>query len=65
MWYAPMLAKLIFDDIVPALRALDSHKVGSLFAYTQQMAIHVNVLNRRAKEKGITTLAHVENRLIY
>lgn len=64
MWYAPMLARLIFDDIVPALRALDSHKVGSLFAYTQQMTIHVNVLNRRAKEKGITSLAHVENRLI-
>lgn len=64
MWYAPMLARLIFDDIVPALRALDSHKVGSLFAYTQQMTIHVNVLNRRAKEQGITSLAHVENRLI-
>lgn len=64
MWYAPMLARLIFDDIVPALRALDSHKVGSLFGYTQQIAIHVNNLNRRAKEQGITSLAHVENRLI-
>lgn len=64
MWYAPMLARLIFDDIVPALRALDSHKVGGLFSYTQQIAIHVNNLNRRAKEQGITSLAHVENRLI-
>ena len=60
MWYAPMLARLIFDDIVPALRALDSRKVGSLFSYTQEMIVHVNVLNRRAKEKGITSLAHVE-----
>jgi len=64
MWYAPMLARLIFDDIVPALRALDSHKVGSLFSYTQEMITHVNGLNRRAKEKGIISLAHVENRLI-
>lgn len=60
MWYAPMLARLIFDDIVPALRALDSRKVGSLFSYTQEMIVHVNVLNRRAKEKGITSLAYVE-----
>lgn len=40
MWYAPMLARLIFDDIVPALRALDSRKVGSLFSYTQEMIVH-------------------------
>lgn len=60
MWYAPLLARLVFDEIVPALRALDSRKVGSLFSYTQEMIVHVNVLNRRAKEKGITSLAHVE-----
>ncbi len=65
MWYAPMLARLIFDDIVPALRALDSCKVGSLFSYTQEMIGHVNTLNRRAKEQGVTTLEHVENRAIY
>ncbi len=65
MWYAPMLARLIFNDIVPALRALDSCKVGSLFSYTQEMIGHVNTLNRRAKEQGVTTLEHVENRAIY
>ncbi|OTG93574.1 hypothetical protein B9T24_13970 [Acinetobacter sp. ANC 4654] len=65
MWYAPMLARLIFNDIVPALRALDSCKVGSLFSYTQEMIAHVNTLNRRAKEQGVTTLEHVENRSIY
>lgn len=64
MWYAPLLARLIFEEIVPALRALESHKVGSLFSYTQEMIVHVNILNRKAKEKGLTTLAHVENRLI-
>lgn len=59
MLYAPKLATMVFDEIIPALRLLESKRAGMLFSYTQEMIVHVNLLNARARAVGITTLNHI------
>jgi len=62
MWYVPILAKFIKNEICPALIAIQSDYVGRLSGLTQEAVCHTNLLNRKAIGYGITKLEHVDNR---
>lgn len=62
MWYVPILAKFIKNEICPALIAIQSDYVGRLSGLTQEAVCHANLLNRKAIGYGITKLEHVDNR---
>ncbi|HAV4987782.1 TPA: hypothetical protein JIZ13_00235 [Acinetobacter nosocomialis] len=62
MWYVPILAKFIKNEICPALIAIQSDYVGRLSGLTQETVCHANLLNRKAIGYGITKLEHVDNR---
>ncbi|MGG6543797.1 UNVERIFIED_CONTAM: hypothetical protein KWG02_18260 [Acinetobacter baumannii] len=60
MWYVPILAKFIKNEISPALTAIQSSYAGSLFSLAQEIVGHANILNRKALGYGITRLEHVD-----
>lgn len=60
MWYVPILAKFIKNEISPALIAIQSSYAGRLYSLAQETICHVNVLNRKALGYGITRLEHVD-----
>ena len=60
MWYVPILAKFIKNEISPALIAIQSSYAGRLFSLAQESVTHANVLNRKALGYGITRLDHVD-----
>ncbi|WP_312971056.1 ORF6N domain-containing protein [Acinetobacter gerneri] len=61
MWYVPILAKLIKNEIYPALLAIQSNYAGQLSGLTSEAACHANLLNRKAIGYGLL-LNHVGNR---
>jgi hypothetical protein len=61
MWYVPILAKFIKNEVYPALTAIKSNYAGRLSGLASEAVIHANVLNRKATGYGIT-LEHVDNR---
>ncbi|MEQ1225144.1 BRO-N domain-containing protein [Acinetobacter pittii] len=60
MWYVPILAKFIKNEISPALATIQSAYAGRLFSLAQESVTHANVLNRKALGYGITRLEHVD-----
>lgn len=54
MWYVPKLAKIIKNDIYPALSILRSEYSAQLIGYAQEAACHANLLNRAALKGGMT-----------
>ncbi|MEB3753821.1 KilA-N domain-containing protein [Acinetobacter sp. MD2(2019)] len=54
MWYVPKLAKIIKDDVYPALRLLRSEYAAQVIGYAQEAVCHANVLNRIALNNGMT-----------
>ncbi|MDS7927584.1 BRO family protein [Acinetobacter sp. V115_6] len=60
MWYVPILAKFIKNEISPALIAIQSSYAGRLYSLAQETVCHVNVLNRKALGYGINRLEHVD-----
>ena len=54
MWYVPKLAKIIKNDIYPALSMLRSEYSAQLIGYAQEAACHANLLNRAARKNGLT-----------
>lgn len=60
MWYVPILAKIIKNEISPALIAIQSSYAGRLYSLAQETVCHANVLNRKALGYGITRLEHVD-----
>lgn len=65
MWYVPILAKFIKNEISPALTAIQSAYAGPLFSLAQESVTHANVLNRKAIGYGITRLEHVDNQRVH
>ncbi|HCG3426519.1 TPA: hypothetical protein NJU29_002090 [Acinetobacter baumannii] len=65
MWYVPILAKFIKNEISPALTAIQSAYAGPLFSLAQESVTHANVLNRKAIRYGITRLEHVDNQRVH
>lgn len=61
MWYVPILAKFIKNEVYPALTAIKSNYAGRLSGLASEAVVHANVLNRKATGYGIT-LEHVDNR---
>lgn len=61
MWYVPILAKLIKNEIYPALLAIQSNYAGQLSGLTSEAACHANLLNRKAIGYGLL-LNHVGDR---
>ncbi|MEO4162972.1 ORF6N domain-containing protein [Acinetobacter pittii] len=60
MWYVPILAKFIKNEIYPALTAIQSSYAGRLSGLTSEAVCHANALNRKALGYGITRLEHVD-----
>ncbi|WP_353168645.1 BRO family protein [Acinetobacter sp.] len=54
MWYVPKLAKIIKNDIYPALTLLRSELSGQVIAITHEALCHANLLNRIALKNGMT-----------
>lgn len=61
MWYVPILAKFINNEIYPALTAIQSSYAGRLSGLTSEAVCHANALNRKAIGYGLT-LEHVGNK---
>lgn len=61
MWYVPILAKFIKDEMYPALQAVQSGYAGRLSGLVSEAVCHANLLNRKAIGYGIT-LKHVGNK---
>ena len=61
MWYVPILAKFIKNEISPALIAIQSSYAGRLSGLASETVCHANMLNRKAIGYGITNLEHVGN----
>ncbi len=61
MWYVPILAKFIKDEMYPALQAVQSGYAGRLSGLVSEAVCHANLLNRKAIGCGIT-LKHVGNK---
>lgn len=61
MWYVPILAKFIKDEMYPALQAVQSGYAGRLSGLVSKAVCHANLLNRKAIGYGIT-LKHVGNK---
>lgn len=58
MWYVPILAKFVKNELYPALTVIHSSYAGRLMGLTQEVSCHANVLNRKAIGYGLT-LNHV------
>ncbi|KQW88150.1 hypothetical protein ASC84_12280 [Acinetobacter sp. Root1280] len=58
MWYVPILAKFVKNELYPALTVIQSSYAGRLIGLTQEVSCHANILNRKAIGYGIT-LKHV------
>lgn len=54
MWYVPKLAKIIKNDIYPALTLLRSELSGQVIAITHEAFCHANLLNQIALKNGMT-----------
>lgn len=61
MWYVPILAKFIKNEVYPALTAIQSSYAGRLSGLASETVCHANILNRKAIGYGITNLEHVGN----
>ncbi|WP_335950791.1 ORF6N domain-containing protein [Acinetobacter beijerinckii] len=61
MWYVPILAKFIKNEVYPALTAIQSGYAGRLSGLASETVCHANILNRKAIGYGITNLEHVGN----
>lgn len=61
MWYVPILAKFIKNEVYPALSAIQSGYAGRLSGLASETVVHANILNRKAIGYGITNLEHVGN----
>jgi len=61
MWYVPILAKFIKNEVYPALNAIQSNYAGRLSGLTSEAVCHANILNRKAIGYGLT-LNHVGDR---
>lgn len=61
MWYVPILAKFIKNEVYPALTAIQSNYAGRLSGLASETVCHANILNRKAIGYGITNLEHVGN----
>lgn len=61
MWYVPILAKFIKNEVYPALTAIQSNYAGRLSGLASETVCHANMLNRKAIGYGITNLEHVGN----
>ncbi|WP_151766443.1 ORF6N domain-containing protein [Acinetobacter seifertii] len=61
MWYVPILAKFIKNEIYPALTAIQSNYAGRLSGLASETVCHANALNRKAIGYGLT-LEHVGNK---
>lgn len=61
MWYVPILAKLVKNEIYPALTAIQSKYAGRLGGLVSEAVCHANLLNRKAIGYGITNLEHAGN----
>lgn len=61
MWYVPILAKFIKNEVYPALNAIQSNYAGRLSGLTSEAVCHANLLNRKAIGYGLT-LNHVGDR---
>ena len=60
MWYVPILAKFVKNEVYPALKAIRSDYAGQLNGLTSEAVCHANILNQKAIDYGIT-LEHVGN----
>lgn len=58
MWYVPILAKFVKNELYPALTVIQSSYAGRLIGLTQEVSCHANILNRKAIGYGLT-LNHV------
>lgn len=58
MWYVPILAKFVKNELYPALTVIQSSYASRLMGLTQEVSCHANLLNRKAIGYGIT-LKHV------
>ncbi len=65
MWYVPILAKFIKDDVYPALQAIQSNYAGRLSGLVSEAVCHANLLNRKAIGYGIKELKHVNNQPVH
>lgn len=65
MWYVPKLAKLIRDEIYPALTAMRSEYAGRLIGLSQETVCHANTLNGRAIKAGMTCFEHLDNKPVH
>ncbi len=61
MWYVPILAKFIKNEVYPALTAIRSSYAGELVSLAQEAVCHANMLNRKAIGYGVN-LEHVGNK---
>lgn len=61
MWYVPILAKFIKNEVYPALTVIQSNYAGRLSGLASETVCHANMLNRKAIGYGITNLEHVGN----
>lgn len=58
MWYVPILAKFVKNELYPALTVIQSSYASRLMGLTQEVSCHANLLNRKAIGYGLT-LNHV------
>ncbi|MEC8055579.1 MAG: antA/AntB antirepressor family protein [Pseudomonadota bacterium] len=65
MWYVPKLAKIIKDDVYPALHLLRSELSGRVIGITQEAVVHANILNRRALKHGETHYSQLGGQSIH
>lgn len=61
MWYVPILAKFVKNELYPALTVIQSSYAGRLIGLTQEVSCHANILNRKAIGYGLS-LNHVGNK---
>lgn len=61
MWYVPILAKFIKNEVYPALTAIQSSYAGRLGGLVSETVTHANILNRKAIGYGLA-LDHVGNK---
>ena len=65
MWYVPILAKYIKNEIYPALISIQSGYSGQLIGLTQEIVGYANSLNRQALDNGMKHLNHVGSQPVH
>jgi len=65
MWYVPKIAKLIKNEVYPALTILRSERAAQLIGYAQEMACHANTLNLLARQNGMTNYTHLAGQPVH